>query len=141
MIATQTFRDSFLNVMELYSTLRGSVWGVPKWSVTGKVKAEPIDFIADVEVKLKRALQRLPHYKDTANYYEQLLSLVELGEYTQFPFDLQVKLGELFKSTGLDAGGDYRMLYYRAKNNRLLDREAPSHFPEEIFSAEDLLSE
>jgi len=35
--------------------------------------------------------------------------------------------------------GDYRVLYYRAKNNQLMDRPEPQHFPEESVSPEDIL--
>jgi hypothetical protein len=117
--------------MALYSALRGSVWGVPKWNVTGKIKAEPIDFIADVELKIKRVC-------GTAKSLE-LMQLIDLDRYGEFSGELQTMLGMVFKSTGLDVDGDYRMLFYRAKNNRLLDRDEPTMFPEQEFTAEDLL--
>jgi hypothetical protein len=134
-IETQAFQDAYLNVLALYTALKGSTCGVPKWSITGKVRPEKIDFLADVEIKAKRALT------DHPGYYQMLMNLVDRDIYQQFPVDLQSKLGQVFKRNDLDVDGDYRILYYRAKNNQLQDREVPMNFPEEELNTEDLLND
>lgn len=134
-IETQTFLDAYLNVMALYCALKGSVWGVPKWSVTGKIKPEAIDFIADVDIKTKRAL------KDNPGYFQMLMNLADREIYQQFPVSLQALLGQVFIRYDLNVDGDYRVLYYRAKNNQLHDREEPTQFPEEVINPEDVLND
>ena len=131
-----TYRDAFLNVLALYSVLKGTPQqGVRRAELKqGEVIAEAIDFTADVEIKAKRTLTPL--------YYKVLLQLVAEGTYELFPVDLQCALGQTFLKTSMNYDGDYRVLYYRAKNNLLHDRvEAePQHFPEEPVNAEDILN-
>ena len=133
-VESQTFIDCFLNVSALYSVLKG----VPQQGVRraelkqGEVLAEAIDFLADFEIKAKRVLSPL--------YYKVLLQLTMDGNYELFPVDLQCALGQEFLRCSMNYDGDYRRLYWQAKNNRLQDREEPQHFPEEPVNAEDILN-
>ena len=129
-----TYRDTFLNVMALYSVLKGTPQqGVRRAELKqGEVTPEAIDFTADVEIKAKRTLSPL--------YYKVLLQLTLDGNYELFPVDLQCALGQEFLRCSMNYDGDYRRLYWQAKNNRLQDREEPQHFPEEAVSPEDILN-
>lgn len=129
-----TYRDAFLNVLALYSVLKGTPQqGVRRAELKqGVVTAEAIDFTADVEIKAKRILTPL--------YYKVLLQLSVEGDYGLLPVDLQCTLGQEFLRSSMNYDGDYRVLYYRAKNNLLQDRPEPMHFPEEPINAEDILN-
>jgi hypothetical protein len=134
-IEAQTFKDCFMNVLALYSALKGAPQrGVRRAELKqGEVIAEPIDFLADTEIKAKRSLGLL--------YYKVLLQLAAEDAYALFPIDLQCQLGQEFLSHDMNYDGHYRVLYFRAKNNKLHDdiaTERPS-FPEETVNAEDLL--
>ena len=133
-VEATTYRDAFLNVLALYSALKGTPQqGVRRAELKqGEVIAESVDFLADVELKAKRTLTPL--------YYRVLLQLAVEGTYELFPVDLQCALGQVFLERKMNFDGDYRVLYYRAKNNRLQDREEPQHFPEEAGSPEDILN-
>jgi hypothetical protein len=123
-IEAQLFQDTFLNVLALYTALKGMPsQGVRRAELKqGEVTPEAIDFIADVEIKSKRTLP--PHY------YRRLMYLVSMDRYQELPVDVQSELGQVFLKSNMNYDGDYRVLYYRAKNARLQDREEPQHFPE-----------
>jgi len=128
-----TYQDCFLNVSALYSVLKGTPQqGVRRAELKqGEVVAEAIDFLADFEIKAKRVLSPL--------YYKVLLQLALDGNYELFPVDLQCTLGQEFLRSNMNFDGDYRRLYWQAKNNRLQDREEPTHFPENAIDPEELL--
>ena len=119
------FRDTFVNVMTLYGVLKAQ----PSQSVRraelrqGEVTAEAVDFMADVEIKAKRLLN--------PTQYRLLMKFVETERIESIPREIQNNLGLMFLRSNLNFDGDYRVLYYRAKNNRLQDRDEPQHFPEE----------
>ena len=121
------FRDVFQNVLTLYTVLKAQ----PSQSIRraelrqGEVTAEAVDFIADVEIKAKRAL--------TPAQYRLLMISVSNEALENVPRDVQQQLGLMFLRSKLNFDGDYRVLYYKAKNNRLQDREEPMHFPEEVI--------
>ena len=123
-----TYRDTFLNVMALYSVLKGTPQqGVRRAELNqaGEVKPEMVDFMMDVEIKSRRIL--------TPFRYRQLLALALEDKYDQMPIDLQNDLGQLFLRSNLNYDGDYRVLYFQAKNEHLsnaVEREYLS-FPEE----------
>ena len=127
------YQDCFLNVMALFTALQGqSSRGVRRAELKqGEVIAEAIDFLADVEIKAKRTLS---HHE-----YGALMYLVNVDRYDEFSIDLQCQLGQVFLEHDLNYDGAYRVLYFRAKNNQLQDRDEPTHFPEEPVQAEDLL--
>ncbi len=133
-IEAQLFKDVFLNVSALYSVLKGTPQqGVRRAELKqGVVTAEAIDFMADVEIKAKRTL--------TAPYCFVYLRSMLTGDYALLPIDLQCELGEAFLRSDLNYDGAYRVLYYRAKNDRLQDRDEPMHFPEEPMNTEDILN-
>ena len=121
------FRDVFQNVLTLYTVLKAQ----PSQSIRraelrqGEVTAEAVDFIADVEIKAKRAL--------TPAQYRLLMISVSNEALENVPRDVQQQLGLMFLRSNLNFDGDYRVLYYKAKNNRLEDRDEPTHFPEEVI--------
>ena len=121
------FREVFQNVLTLYTVLKAQ----PSQSIRraelrqGEVTAEAVDFIADVEIKAKRAL--------TPAQYRLLMISVSNEALENVPRDVQQQLGLMFLRSKLNFDGDYRVLYYKAKNNRLQDREEPMHFPEEVI--------
>jgi hypothetical protein len=133
-IESQTFKDVFLNVSALYSVLRGTPQqGVRRAELKqGEVIAEAIDFMADVEIKAHRVL--------SPPYCFVYLRAMITGDYGLFPVNMQCALGEAFLRSDLNYDGAYRVLYYRAKNNLLQDRDEPMHFPEEAVNAEDILN-
>lgn len=120
-----TFRDTFLNVMTLYGVLKTQ----PSLSIhraelrQGEVTAEGVDFLADVEIKAKRVL--------SATQYRLLMKFASEEKLESVPKTIQQQLGLIFIRSKLNYDGDYRVLYFRAKNDRLQDRDEPVHFPEE----------
>src|ERR1035437_4914377 len=134
-VEAQTFKDVFLNVSALYSVLKGTPQqGVRRAELKqGTVIAEAIDFMADVEIKAKRIL--------TSPYHFVYLRALLTGDYALLPVDMQCALGEEFLRNDLNYDGAYRILYYRAKNNLLQDRDEPMHFPEEANNTEDILND
>ena len=133
-IEAQTFKDCFLNVSALYSVLKGTPQqGVRRAELKqGVVIAEAIDFMADVEIKAKRVLSPI--------FYWVYMELLRRGKYELLSIDSQCTLGQEFLRSSMNYDGDYRVLYYRAKNNQLMDRDEPQHFPEEPVNAEDILN-
>ena len=119
------FKDTFLNVMTLYAVLKAQ----PSLSIhraelrQGEVTAEGIDFLADVEIKAKRIL--------TPPEFRRLMEAVDQDTLGSVPTHVQQQLGLIFLRSKLNYDGDYRVLYFRAKNDRLQDRDEPVHFPEE----------
>jgi hypothetical protein len=119
--------DVFSNVMALYTVLKsqGRPQSIRRAELKqGVVTAESIDFTADVEIKAKRIL--------TPTQYRLFLRFAAEGKYESVPKMLRQSLGLLFLRSNLNYDGDYRVLYYRAKNNQLQDRDEPTHFPEEV---------
>jgi len=120
-----TFRDTFLNVMTLYAVLKAQ----PSQSIhraelkQGEVTAEAVDFLADVEIKAKRVLN--------PTQFRLLLKFANEEKLENVPKTIQQQLGLIFLRSKLNYDGDYRVLYFRAKNDRLQDRDEPVHFPEE----------
>ena len=122
-----SYEEVFYNVMALYYILKGESrpQSIRRAELKqGEVIAEPIDFIADVELKVKRVLN--------SDQYRRFMSLVEKERYREVPAKYRQQLGLLFLRSNLNFDGDYRVLYFRAKNNQLKDREEPMQFPEEI---------
>lgn len=120
------YEDVFSNVMALYCVLKNEnrPQSIRRAELKqGEVTAEPIDFIADVEVKAKRIL--------TPDQYRRLMSLTSQDRYNEVPPKYKQALGVLFLRSAMNYDGDYRVLYFRAKNNQLNDRDEPQHFVEE----------
>ena len=120
------YEDVFSNVMALYIVLKneGRPQSIRRAELKqGEVTAEAIDFIADVEIKAKRILN--------ATQYRLLMKFVAEDKYNSTPKTVKQQLGVLFLRSNMNYDGDYRVLYYRAKNNQLQDRDEPVHFVEE----------
>lgn len=67
----------------------------------GEVTAEAVDFLADVQIKAKRALYPVE--------YDMFMKGLEL------PLATKVVLGQVFLRTRLNASGDYRQLFFQIK--------------------------
>jgi hypothetical protein len=125
------FEDTYSNVMALYTVLKseGRPPAIRRAELKqGEVTAEAIDFICDVEAKAKRLL--------SPTQYRLFMKFAAEEKYNSVPSTLRQSLGLLFLRSNLNYDGDYRVLYYRAKNNQLHDREEPMHFPEEEITNE-----
>jgi hypothetical protein len=121
-----SYEDVFSNVMALYVALKSEnrPYSIRRAEMKqGEVTAEPIDFIADVEIKAKRIL--------TPDQYRRFMRLAENDRYNEVPPKYKQTLGVLFQRSNMNYDGDYRVLYFRAKNNQLQDRDEPVHFIEE----------
>jgi|ERR1035437_576091 hypothetical protein len=119
--------DVFSNVLALYTVLKaeGRPQSIRRAELKqGEVTAEAIDFTADVEIKAKRIL--------TPTQYRLFMKFAAAEKYESVPRVLKQSLGLLFLRSNLNYDGDYRVLYYRAKNNQLQDRDEPVHFVEEV---------
>ena len=122
------YEDVFQNVMALYSALKkeSRPRSLRRAELKqGEVTAEAIDFLADVEIKVKRLHPMM---------YPTILFCAVEDQYEDIPKYLQQSLGSLFMNSGLNYDGDYRVLYFRAKNNHLQDYDQPQQFPEEDTS-------
>ena len=120
------YEEVFNNVLALYHTLKGEnrPQSIRRAEMKqGEVTAEPIDFLADVEIKARRLLSPM--------YYQFFLQIGSVGDYHKMPRELKQTLGLTFLRNDLNYDGAYRVLYFRAKNNQLNDRDEPQHFPEE----------
>ena len=120
------YEDVFSNVMALYSVLKngGRPQSIRRAELKqGEVIAEPIDFISDVEIKTKRLLN--------STQYRLLMKFVADDKYDSVPKTIKQQLGLLFLRSDMNYDGAYRILYFRAKNNQLQDRDEPMHFVEE----------
>ena len=127
--------DIFSNVSALYYILKsGDTSRVLKRAEMkqGRVASEPVDFLADYEIKAKRVLN--------PTQYRLLLRYASEGTYERVPKSLKQLLGKTFLQNDLNFDGAYKSLYWQAKNNRLQDRNEPMSFPEEAVNAEDILN-
>ena len=126
--------DTYSNALALFLALKGGSYTPRRAELKqGEVTAEPLDYMADIQLKSKRILSPIE--------YAMLLRLIENETPDVLPTHLEQKLGEQFLKSKLDASGDYRVLYYRAKNARLhdtIEQDRPQ-FPEEIVTPEDIL--
>ena len=123
----QLYEDTFQNAAALYAVLKAE--GTPRSPrraelKQGEVTAEAIDFLADFELKARRVLNPMQ--------YKLVLRYTVEDRYQSIPKGLQQDLGMIFLKSNMDSSGDYRSLYFRAKNNRLQDRDEPQHFVEEV---------
>jgi hypothetical protein len=121
------YEDVFKNVFALYGTLQNESRprSVKRATLNqaGEVSAEAIDFCADVEIKCKRILNPIQN--------RLVLRYAKEDKYDNVPKSLQQALGALFLNSDLNYDGTYRVLYFKAKNNHLNDRDEPQAFPEE----------
>lgn len=106
--------EAFNNVAALYYILKSNSMSLrTKQAVyrQDEVAAEPLDFLIDVEVKVKRAVgQRFYDIFLRAVYNENIEILSET---------LREALGRTFLEYGLGPDGAYRRLYYKIKNDQI----------------------
>lgn len=76
----------------------------------GEVKAEPIDFVMDVDLKASRYLN------STGNGI--LWGIVMQQPEYKLPLNLREGLGEVFFLSNLGIEGHYKTLYFRTKNKK-----------------------
>lgn len=120
------YEDVYSNVFALYTVLKsqGRPLSIRRAELKqGEVVAEAIDFISDVEIKAKRILNQ--------TQYRLLMKFAAEEKYDSAPKIIKQQLGLLFLRSDMNYDGAYRVLYYRAKNNQLQDRDEPVHFVEE----------
>lgn len=84
---------------------------------SGEITAEPIDFVCDIEMKAKRILDQ-----DWSALKEWQKVMDDPDSYDTLPLDVQTLLGFSFSVNQLGVDGDYRRLYWRAKQEQ--DRRA-----------------
>jgi hypothetical protein len=110
----QSWMETFDNVVALYSLLKTNSMSLrTKQAVyrQDEVAAEPLDFLIDVEVKVKRAVgQRFYDIFLRAVYNENIEILSET---------LREALGRTFLEYGLGPDGAYARLYYKIKNDQI----------------------
>ncbi len=96
------------NVLALYRHYRGLNLKVNRAEMRGdEVRADELDMVCDVEMAAKRALSLVDYL---------LFIRLSLTNPKLLSEAVRVKLGEAFKH--LDESGDYRQLYYKAKNTK-----------------------
>ena len=125
----QSYEDCFQNASALYAALQNEAR--PRairravLNQAGEVTAEAIDFCADYELKAKRILN--------PTQYRLVLRFAREDKYDSVPKTIQQELGSLFLKSDMNYDGAYRILFFKAKNSRLQDRDEPQHFPEEVM--------
>lgn len=108
----QQYEQAYLAALSLYDILRTSgMIQVRRAELRqGEVKAEPIDFCADIEVRAARTLTSKEELLQWWNVLE------ETWHYPDLPKGIQQALGKAFFENDLGVEGHYRMLYFRVKN-------------------------
>ena len=123
---------TFGEVMALYSAIKDTpgILRVQRAEMRqGEVKSLPIDFIIDVELKAKRViLNQYDPYNPTHILNEWYKLLDKPDQYPQMPLALREEFGREFDLNGLGVDGDYRMLYWRIKNNYQKQEETSGIF-------------
>jgi hypothetical protein len=118
---------TYHEVMALYAAIKdtpGAVRVERAEMRQGEVKALPIDFLIDVELKAKRALSK---DIDPAYAMQEWMHVVMAPEQYPFvPVVIREELGREFDAKRLGVDGDYRMLYFRVKNHSQNFQEEPS---------------
>jgi hypothetical protein len=99
-------------VMALYAALQDSQdFQVRRAEMKqGEVRAEPLDFIMDVDLKAAR-------YLNSTGASIMWGKVMRQPEY-KLPLDLREGLGEVFFFSNLGIEGHYKTLYFRTKNKR-----------------------
>ena len=110
----QSWMETFDNVVALYSLLKTNSMSLRVKQAMyrqDEVAAEPLDFIIDVEIKVKRAVGQ--------RFYDIFLRAV-YNENTEILSEtLREALGRTFVAYGLGPDGAYARLYYKIKNDQI----------------------
>jgi len=125
-----SYIEEFNCVVALYSVLKANNMSLRVKQVmyrADEVAAEPIDFISDVEVKVKRAVGQ--------RFYDIFLRAV-YNENTEILSEtLREALGRTFAEYGLGPSGAYARLYYKIKNDQV--RSYMKGVTNGVFRADD----
>jgi hypothetical protein len=106
--------ESFLNVVALYSVLKSNTATMRvKQAImrANELEPQPIDFVIDVEIKVKRLLGE--------QIYNLFLRAVFNENLDLLPEHVQEALGKDWSSYGLGPEGTYAKLYFRIKNEQV----------------------
>jgi hypothetical protein len=110
----QSQMEAFDNVVALYSILKANMASLRVKQAMyrqDEVAAEPLDFVIDVEIKVKRLVGQ--------QFYDMFLRAV-FNENTEILSEtLREALGRTFTEYGLGPDGAYRRLYYSVKNDQI----------------------
>lgn len=106
--------EAFNSVVALYSILKSNSSSLRvKQAVyrADEVTAEPVDYILDVEIKVKRAVGQ--------RFYDMFLRAVYNENLDLLSETLRETLGSTFLEYGLGPDGTYRRLFYSIKNAQM----------------------
>ena len=106
--------EAFNSVVALYSILKSNSSSLRvKQAVyrADEVTAEPVDYILDVEIKVKRAVGQ--------RFYDMFLRTVYNENLDLLSETLRETLGSTFLEYGLGPDGTYRRLFYSIKNAQM----------------------
>jgi hypothetical protein len=106
--------EAFNSVVALYSILKSNSSSLQvKQAVyrADEVTAEPVDYILDVEIKVKRAVGQ--------RFYDMFLRAVYNENLDLLSETLRETLGSTFLEYGLGPDGTYRRLFYSIKNAQM----------------------
>ena len=106
--------EAFNSVVALYSILKSNSSSLRvKQAVyrADEVAAEPVDYILDVEIKVKRAVGQ--------RFYDMFLRAVYNENLDLLSETLRETLGSTFLEYGLGPDGTYRRLFYSIKNAQM----------------------
>lgn len=119
--------DTYHNVIGLYLSLRNPVARMvaPRRAELkqGRVSAEPLDFCLDVEMRSKKALKPADH--------TEFMRCLSGEDFMKVPKLTQIILGKTYMTYLLDFEGEYRVLFFKSRQEIIADREEPTHFVEE----------
>jgi hypothetical protein len=106
--------DAFNSTVALYSILKANSSSFRVKQVlyrADEAEALPIDFVLDVEIKVKRAVGQ--------PYYDLFLRAIYNENTEILPEYMRESLGKTFIEYGLTPDGSYRRLYYNIKNEQI----------------------
>jgi len=107
-------KEVFRNVVTLYSVLQGRRQHLrvrrAALNLRGEVRAEAIDFLADVELKARRVL--------SPQEFKAFLERVHTETTDKTPVSIQMLLGELWNRYDLNFDGPYGSLYFMIRNEQ-----------------------
>jgi hypothetical protein len=110
----RNYLEEFNCVVALYSVLKANSTSLRvKQAVyrQDEVAAEPLDFIIDVEIKVKRTIGQM--------FYDMFLRAVFNENLEILSEELRTELGRTFFGYGLGLDGAYAKLYYKTKNDQV----------------------
>jgi hypothetical protein len=128
-VQKQSYLETYSCVTEMYATLRGTPGAlrVKRAEFKEEVEALPIDFVCDVETKVKRTVGE--------KYYDMYQRLAANQESALLPETMKIILGHVFESYGLGVDCTYRRLYYAVKNDQM--RSYMKGMTNGVFSGSD----